>query len=76
MMAAVTERRASVFFTGNAGTGKSYLLCAVVAELKRLHGERGVFVTASTGIAASPPSTRPPPAKPESKRIWLARWAS
>ena len=53
VMAAVTERRASVFFTGNAGTGKSYLLCAVVAELKRLHGERGVFVTASTGIAAA-----------------------
>jgi ATP-dependent DNA helicase PIF1 len=53
VMAAVTERGANVFFTGNAGTGKSYLLRAVVAELNRIHNCTGVFVTASTGIAAA-----------------------
>lgn len=53
VMEAVTERGASVFFTGNAGTGKSYLLRAVVEELNRIHRRSGVFVTASTGIAAA-----------------------
>ena len=42
----------SVFFTGNAGTGKSFLLRAIVQELHRRHSS-GVFVTASTGIAAA-----------------------
>ena len=53
VMEAVTERGANVFFTGNAGTGKSYLLRAVVEELNRIHKHSGVFVTASTGIAAA-----------------------
>ena len=52
LCAAVTER-ANIFFTGNAGTGKSHLLRVLVAELRRVHDERSVFVTASTGIAAA-----------------------
>ena len=50
--AAVSER-ANIFFTGNAGTGKSHLLRVLVAELRRTHGDGAVFVTASTGIAAA-----------------------
>ena len=42
----------SVFITGSAGTGKSYLTRYLVQELKEVHGERAVAVTASTGIAA------------------------
>jgi hypothetical protein len=38
----------SVFFTGGAGTGKSFLLKQIVARLD----PRTTFVTASTGIAA------------------------
>ena len=47
----------SMFFTGNAGTGKTTTLKAVIKALKRKHGrelgrKHGVFVTASTGAAA------------------------
>jgi len=46
------SRGQSVFLTGSAGTGKSYVLDFVVKILKKLHGPNSVFVTASTGIAA------------------------
>jgi DNA replication protein DnaC len=46
------SRGESVFLTGSAGTGKSYLIDFVVKILKELHGPGSVFVTASTGIAA------------------------
>jgi ATP-dependent DNA helicase PIF1 len=42
----------NVFFTGSAGTGKSYILRYVVQELCRRHGSEHVSVTASTGVAA------------------------
>lgn len=42
----------SVFFTGSAGTGKSFLLRHGVQQLKAIHGDKHVFVTASTGVAA------------------------
>jgi ATP-dependent DNA helicase PIF1 len=42
----------SVCITGRAGCGKSYLVRALVQEVRRLHGARLVFVTASTGVAA------------------------
>ncbi|PRW56986.1 DNA helicase ATP-dependent [Chlorella sorokiniana] len=45
----------SVFFTGDAGTGKSFLLNRVIAELRDEYGEdfgSAVGVTAATGIAA------------------------
>ena len=42
----------NVFFTGPAGTGKSFLLKRLVTALREKHGEGAVFVTASTGVAA------------------------
>lgn len=42
----------SVFFTGSAGTGKSYLLKTMIDHL-RTQLQKVVYVTASTGIAAS-----------------------
>jgi hypothetical protein len=42
----------SIFLTGSAGTGKSYVLRHVIAELKKRHGSNRVHVTASTGSAA------------------------
>ena len=49
----VLTEGASLFFTGNAGTGKSFLLRIMIHELRRLYGCKKVFVTASTGIAAA-----------------------
>ena len=43
----------SVFMTGSAGTGKSYLLKVAIRDLRRMYGVDNVFVTASTGLAAS-----------------------
>lgn len=42
----------SIFLTGSAGTGKSFVLKHVIKELKKRHGAAGVHVTASTGAAA------------------------
>jgi ATP-dependent DNA helicase PIF1 len=44
----------SVFFTGSAGTGKSVLMRAIIAELRKKHLREPdrVAVTASTGLAA------------------------
>ena len=41
----------SLFFTGEAGTGKSYLLEVIVSHM-RASGESNIYVTASTGVAA------------------------
>ena len=45
----------SIFFTGCAGTGKSYTLKALTASLCSIRGESstGLFFTAMTGVAAS-----------------------
>ena len=42
----------SVFITGSAGTGKTKLVEEIVKALRNIHGKQGVFVTASTGVAA------------------------
>lgn len=43
----------SVFFTGAAGTGKSYLIGCAIEALKQKHSRTGsVLVTATTGAAA------------------------
>jgi len=42
----------SFFFTGAAGTGKSYLLGYIHRALVKKYGEDAVYITASTGIAA------------------------
>lgn len=46
----------NVFFTGNAGTGKSFLLNRIVDSLRQQYGGEfasAVAVTAATGIAAT-----------------------
>ena len=53
---AVLIDRASVFFTGRAGTGKSTLLRHIIAALRARHGgsfHERVAVTAPTGLAAT-----------------------
>ncbi|VFQ78693.1 unnamed protein product [Cuscuta campestris] len=42
----------SVFVTGSAGTGKTLLVQHIIKLLRKVHGRSGVYVTASTGIAA------------------------
>ncbi|MQL92731.1 hypothetical protein Taro_025362 [Colocasia esculenta] len=46
------QQGCSIFITGSAGTGKSFLLGHIIAALRRIHQPDAVFVTASTGIAA------------------------
>lgn len=50
----VMEKKKSVFFTGPAGTGKSVLMRAIIAEMKKkwLRDPERLSVTASTGLAA------------------------
>lgn len=45
-------RKKSVFITGSADTGKTFLLEQVIKELRKIHGDSQVYVTASTGVAA------------------------
>jgi hypothetical protein len=44
---------ASIFFTGNAGTGKSTLLKEIISAMKEKHGASSLAITASTGAAAT-----------------------
>ncbi|EFJ23459.1 hypothetical protein SELMODRAFT_451567 [Selaginella moellendorffii] len=44
--------RQSVFVTGSAGTGKSYILERAIQVLRTVYHPSAVYVTASTGIAA------------------------
>lgn len=50
----VCEQKKSVFFTGPAGTGKSVLMRAIIAQLKKKFAKdpERLAVTASTGLAA------------------------
>ncbi|CAI2165531.1 2670_t:CDS:10 [Funneliformis geosporum] len=48
---AVREKE-NIFFTGAAGTGKSFLLKRIIAALQLRYGRERVAVTALTGIAA------------------------
>lgn len=50
----VVNKGQSVFFTGAAGTGKSVLMRAIIADLKKKYAKdpERVAVTASTGLAA------------------------
>ncbi len=45
-------RRESVFFTGAAGTGKSYILRILQEVMERLGKTDKIAFTASTGVAA------------------------
>jgi ATP-dependent DNA helicase PIF1 len=48
----VVTNKENLFFTGAAGTGKSFLLQRIINSLKLSSGEESVAVTATTGIAA------------------------
>ncbi|KAF4633113.1 hypothetical protein G7Y89_g5004 [Cudoniella acicularis] len=50
----VVNQNKSVFFTGSAGTGKSVLMRAIIADLRKkfIREPERVAVTASTGLAA------------------------
>lgn len=48
----VVFERQSVFFTGQAGSGKSYLLRSMIKTLGTLFREQAICVTSMTGIAA------------------------
>ncbi|CAG8484400.1 7491_t:CDS:1 [Funneliformis mosseae] len=48
----VVLNRENIFFTGSAGTGKSFLLQRIISSLKARYGSESVAVTATTGIAA------------------------
>jgi len=52
VLTAVIDRGESVFLTGNAGTGKTFLLRVIIHELQMKLKRKTVVVTASTGIAA------------------------
>lgn len=43
----------NVFFTGSAGTGKSYTLRKIISTLQSMYDPKTVHVTASTGVAAT-----------------------
>lgn len=51
---AVMEEGKSVFFTGSAGTGKSVLMRAIIAQLRHKHRQDldRIAITASTGLAS------------------------
>jgi hypothetical protein len=49
----VLDGSGNVFITGSAGTGKTFLLRHIIAELRRKHGVHAVAVTAATGVAAA-----------------------
>ena len=48
----VLDEGKSVFFTGAAGTGKSFLLRALIRRLGELGRGDSTFVTGTTGIAS------------------------
>lgn len=49
---AVLKEKKSVFFTGAAGTGKSFLMNYIIKQLRTIYSPYQIGVTASTGIAA------------------------
>ncbi|GMG42134.1 unnamed protein product [Ambrosiozyma monospora] len=49
----VLHEKNSIFYTGSAGTGKSYLLKKLIRLLQSRYGKSAVAVTASTGLAAT-----------------------
>ncbi|KAG0621209.1 hypothetical protein M758_3G002100 [Ceratodon purpureus] len=51
VLKAIAQRK-SVFVTGSAGTGKSFIVEDALQILRGMYGDDKVFVTASTGLAA------------------------
>jgi ATP-dependent DNA helicase PIF1 len=42
----------SLYFAGEAGTGKSFLVRRIISRLRESHSRNEIYVTAPTGIAA------------------------
>ncbi|ESX00763.1 hypothetical protein KL918_004380 [Ogataea parapolymorpha] len=49
----VLYERKNIFYTGSAGTGKSFLLREIIKRLRNRYGSSSIAVTASTGLAAT-----------------------
>lgn len=49
----ILNKKKSIFFTGSAGTGKSFLLKKIIRRLYTRFGREAVGVTAPTGLAAN-----------------------
>ncbi|GMM59034.1 DNA helicase [Maudiozyma humilis] len=49
----VVNKKANIFYTGSAGTGKSVILRHIVSKLGAIYGHDAVAITASTGLAAT-----------------------
>lgn len=49
----ILNKKRSIFFTGSAGTGKSFLLKKIIRRLHTRYGREAVGVTAPTGLAAN-----------------------
>ncbi|KAL5704684.1 DNA helicase [Ranunculus cassubicifolius] len=46
------SKKQSIFITGSAGTGKSFVVSQAIDLLKQIYYPNEVFITASTGVAA------------------------
>lgn len=49
----ILNKRKNVFFTGSAGTGKSFLLKLIIRKLQTRYGNSNIGISAPTGLAAS-----------------------
>lgn len=49
----ILNKRKNVFFTGSAGTGKSFLLKLIIQKLQTRYGKSNIGISAPTGLAAS-----------------------
>lgn len=49
----ILNKRKNVFFTGSAGTGKSFLLKLIIRKLQTRYGKSNIGISAPTGLAAA-----------------------
>jgi ATP-dependent DNA helicase PIF1 len=49
----ILTQRKNVFFTGSAGTGKSFLLKIIIKKLQTRYGKNNIGISAPTGLAAA-----------------------
>ncbi|GMM28520.1 DNA helicase [Martiniozyma asiatica (nom. inval.)] len=53
VMESIIQQKKSIFFTGSAGTGKSYLLKKIIRKLHTRYGKEAIGISAPTGLAAA-----------------------
>lgn len=49
----ILNQRKNIFFTGSAGTGKSFLLKIIIQKLQTRYGKNNIGISAPTGLAAA-----------------------